>query len=577
MEWPKVIGLPFKIPMTSYVEHFARDRFESGMHSANSGIALESALKDFERDKALNPSEYLIEIRPQVIQKILGSWSVSDEAISTMVANALKKIQENQFLEAKELLLQAHSLDSSNPNIIRFLSVVSALQFDYQKALQLINEVIHLVPGYAIAHSNKGNILKELGRHKEALAALELAIKLDPSYAEAYVNKGNVLYEMTRYEDALTWFDKATSLQSNYAEAYSNKGNALVLLDRPQEAMECFNQATAINPGYVDAYWHKGLLQLIYGDYENGWQNYEARWFKSNPIQFQFTNTLRLESLDSVSGKKILIWSEQGLGDTLQFCRYIKPLFDRGAQITFGVPAPVLNVLESLKKFCNLVDIKDAKNEGFDFQSPLLSLPLLFKTDLDSIPHQIPYLDVDQAQRSLYEQEILNKQNLRVGLIWNGGFRAEHPELWAVNKRRNIELDQIVALKDISGIDFYSLQKGDPAESELTVRKAQVWPDLINCAHLLNDFTDTAALMECLDLIISVDTSSAHLAGALGKPVWILNRYDSCWRWLRGREDSPWYPTAKIYQQKQPGDWSEVISRVRLDLANLAQKKRASL
>ena len=230
-----------------------------------------------------------------------------------------------------------------------------------------------------------------------------------------------------------------------------------------------------------------------------------------------------------------------------------------------------------LTKFCNLVAIDDIENDGFDFQSPLLSLPLLFKTDLDSIPNQIPYLDVNQAQKSSYEQGISNKKNFRVGLIWNGGFRAEHPELWAINKRRNIELDQIAKLQGIPGVDFYSLQKGDPAESELAARKDQVWPELTNCVHLLNDFSDTSALMDCLDLIISVDTSSAHLAGALGKPVWILNRYDSCWRWLRGREDSPWYPTAKIYQQKQPGNWDEVIARVRLDLNDLAQKKRAAL
>ena len=197
---------------------------------------------------------------------------------------------------------------------------------------------------------------------------------------------------------------------------------------------------------------------------------------------------------------------------------------------------------------------------------------MIFSTEITSIPAEIPYITARPEKIKKLGESILVSQNLKVGFIWNGGFRVGAPELWAVNKRRNIELDQISALKDISGIDFYSLQKGDPAESELAARKDLVWPELINCAHLLNDFADTAALMECLDLIISVDTSSAHLAGALGKPVWILNRYDSCWRWLRGREDSPWYPTAKIYQQKQPGDWAEVIARVRVDLANLAQK-----
>jgi Flp pilus assembly protein TadD len=500
-----------------------------------------------------------------------------DLGTQILVKNALHHLQLREFDKAQKLLNQALASSPGEADVFRLMSVNSALQFNFEDALKLIDQAIELDPSNGISYSNRGNILKELGRYDEALDALDLAIKIAPTYAEAYSNKGNALQELYRFEDALGWYDRAVTLNSHYAEAYSNKGNALFLLGRPKGAMQCFDQATAINPNYVDAYWHKGLLQLIYGDYENGWQNYEARWFKSNPIQFQFTNTPRLEGLDSIAGKKILIWSEQGLGDTLQFCRYIKPLFELGAQVTFGAPAPLLNVLRGLSKLCNLIAINDIKNDGFDFQSPLLSLPLLFKTSLDSIPNQIPYLDVNQAQRSAYEQGIVNKQNLRVGLIWNGGFRAEHPELWAVNKRRNIELDQIAVLKDIPGVDFYSLQKGDPAESELAARKDQVWPELINCVHLLNDFSDTAALMDCLDLIISVDTSSAHLAGALGKPVWILNRYDSCWRWLRGREDSPWYPTAKIYQQKQPGNWDEVIARVRLDLNDLAQKKRAAL
>ncbi|MBU3625235.1 tetratricopeptide repeat protein [Polynucleobacter sp. JS-Safj-400b-B2] len=500
-----------------------------------------------------------------------------DLGTQILIKNALHHLQLKEFDKAQALLNKALVSSPGESDVFRLMSVNSALQFKFEDALKLIDQAIELDPGNGVAHSNRGNILKELGRYEEALAALDEAIKITPTYAEAYSNKGNALQELYCFEDALGWYDRAVSLNPHYAEAYSNKGNALLLLGRPEEAMQCFDQATAINPNYVDAYWHKGLLQLIYGDYENGWQNYEARWFKSNPIQFQFTNTPRLESLDSIAGKKILIWSEQGLGDTLQFCRYIKPLFELGVQVTFGVPAPLLNVLGGLAKFCNLIAINDIKNDGFDFQSPLLSLPLLFKTALDSIPNQIPYLDVNQAQKSSYEQGIVNNQNLRVGLIWNGGFRAEHPELWAINKRRNIELDQIAVLKDIPGVDFFGLQKGDPAESELAARKDQVWPELINCVHLLNDFSDTAALMDCLDLIISVDTSSAHLAGALGKPVWILNRYDSCWRWLRGRENSPWYPTAKIYQQKQPGNWDEVVARVRLDLNDLAQKKRAAL
>ncbi len=500
-----------------------------------------------------------------------------NQAVQILLKNATAHIQAKEFSLAKELLLKANGMDPQDPSPLRFMAIIAAMEFQFHDALRLIDQAIDLDPGNGVAYSNRGNILKELGRHEEALDALDIAIKYLPTYAEAFNNKGNVLQERGDYEDALSWFDKAISLQPNYPQAYSNKGNCFVKLQRYEDAMGCYNIATSINPQYADCYWAKAALQLSLGDFDNGWQNYESRWFIDSPVAFLHHKIPRLESLDNIAGKKVLIWAEQGLGDALQFCRYIKPLFDLGARITFRVPAQLLNLLGVLTKFCNLVAIDDFRNDGFDFQSPLLSLPLLFKTDLDSIPNQIPYLDVNQAQRSAYEQGIVNKQNLRVGLIWNGGFRAEHPELWAINKRRNIELDQIAKLQGIPGVDFYSLQKGDPAESELAARKDQVWPELINCVHLLNDFSDTAALMDCLDLIISVDTSSAHLAGALGKPVWILNRYDSCWRWLRGREDSPWYPTAKIYQQKQPGNWDEVIARVRLDLNDLAQKKRAAL
>jgi Glycosyltransferase family 9 (heptosyltransferase) len=255
----------------------------------------------------------------------------------------------------------------------------------------------------------------------------------------------------------------------------------------------------------------------------------------------------------------------------LQFCRYIQPLSQLGAEITFIAPTSLVRVLNSLESFCNLTaSISKQEESQFDFQLPLLSLPFLFNTRVDTIPAKIPYLAIDYQKKEIFASQICSDGRLKVGVIWNGGFRADAPVLWAVNKRRNIDLDQIAILRDIPGIDYYSLQKGDPAESELISRKDEVWPNIVNCAPLINDFSDTAALINHLDLIISVDTSSAHLAGALGKPVWILNRYDSCWRWLRGRSDSPWYPSAKLFQQKKPGDWEEVISRVKSELCNLA-------
>ena len=489
-----------------------------------------------------------------------------------LIQNALQHLQKNELDSASILLQKALESSPHNPDVLRLLSVVSALRFDYIGALELIDQVIALTPDNGIAHSNRGNILKELKRFEEALESVDKCIKLDPSYVEAYINKGNVLQDLHRYDEALECYDRAIALQPNYPEAYSNKGNALELLHRHREAMECFDMATTINPQYVDAYWHKALGQLSGGDYEAGWQNYEARWFKKDSIKLLYGNIPRLETLQNVAGKKILIWAEQGLGDTLQFCRYIQPLLELGASVTFVVQKPLMTVLGSLSKYCALTDSINSESENFSYQSPLLSLPLLFETRVESIPAQKPYLICDEEKYSQFASRLGGGKGLKVGMVWNGGFRADHPELWAVNKRRNIELEQIAKLQDIPGVVFYSLQKGDPAESELMAKKETLWPGIVNCVQWLNDFSDTAALIENLDLIISVDTSTAHLAGALGKPVWILNRHDSCWRWLRGRSDSPWYPSAKIYQQSEPGNWGSVLDQVKVDLSALALK-----
>lgn len=488
-----------------------------------------------------------------------------------LLQNALECINQKDLAKAEELLSQALMLSPSNPDIFRFLSVVAALKPDYVAALKLIDQAILLSPANGVAHSNKGNILKELGRYPEASTSFDDAIRLLPDYAEAYNNKGNLLQDLQQYEDSLIWYDKAIALNPEYVEAYCNKGNALEWLHRSQEAMANFDKATSIDPQHIDAYWQKAMNQLVNGNFELGWQNYESRWAKSNPVVFQYPHIPRLEANQNLSGKKILVWAEQGLGDTLQFCRYIKLLALTGAKVTFSVPPQLLAILRPLLKYCDLKSNEELIELEFDFQTPLMSLPLVFRTTNDSIPNETPYLSSDNLGKTKVQAVVKPTSALKVGVVWSGGARLIHSDGYSDFQRRNIRLEQIASLKEVLGVDFYSLQKGEPAESDLTVKQTQVWPNIINCAPLLNDFSDTAALLDSLDLLISVDTSTAHLAGALGKPVWILNRYDSCWRWLRGREDSPWYPSAKIYHQKTPGDWAEVIERVKADLAKLVQ------
>jgi hypothetical protein len=255
------------------------------------------------------------------------------------------------------------------------------------------------------------------------------------------------------------------------------------------------------------------------------------------------------------------------LGDTIQFCRYATLVAQLGATVLLEVQSPLLELLSGLEGVCQVV----AEGETvppFDYHCPLMSLPLAFRTTIGTIPAHIPYIIAEPSKAAYWQTKLGEHHKPRVGLVWSGGFRPNHPEIWEINERRNIPLE-LIARINLPEFDFYSLQKGDPAESELLLREQEVWPEtnLFNFAHELNDFSDTAALIENMDLVISVDTSSAHLAAAMGKPVWILNRYDNCWRWLLDRDDSPWYPTVKLYRQQRLGDWVSVLEQVRTDVS----------
>jgi tetratricopeptide (TPR) repeat protein len=435
------------------------------------------------------------------------------------------------------------------------------------EALASFDKAITLIPSYAEAHNNRGNALLALQRGDEALASIDKAISLRPSYADAYFNRGNTLAALDHPGDALTSCEQAIALKPNYAEVYNVRGNVLVTLRRFQEALGSYEQAIALKPDYADAYWNQSLCFLLTGNYQEGWRQYEWRKKLSKPIAVRpYPQPLWLGDKE-VAGKTLLIYSEQGLGDTIQFCRYVRLISDLGARVILEVPQTLKSILANLPE-TQVVGTGGALMP-FDYQCPLMSLPLAFKTTLSNIPATIPYLRADVEKSKRWKLRLGERSKLRVGLVWSGGFRPNQPELWAVNRRRNIPLITLESLEH-PDIEFYSLQKGDAAEAELLQMKHQGWrgPAMINFTDDLHDFSDTAALIDNLDLVISVDTSTAHLTGALGKPVWILNRFDCCWRWLIDRSDSPWYPTAKLYRQHKPGHWDDVIAQVKADLAH---------
>ena len=438
------------------------------------------------------------------------------------------------------------------------------------EALASLDRALALAPSMAEAHHNRGNALRELGRREEALASLQRAIELEPHSASAYNDAGAMLQKLGRMQEAEASYRRAIALAPDFAAAYNNLGALLRELGRDRDAIAWFDHAIAARPDYADAYWNKSLALLAVGDYARGWPLYEWRWKIARGASGRRTLAEPLWLGDEpVAGKTILLYAEQGLGDAIQFARYAKLVADRGARVLLEAPEALLKLFATLEGADTLAKLGDPL-PAFDFHCPLMSLPLAFHTELATIPAPRAYLAADAAATERWRARVGGAETLRVGIAWAGGFRADQPELWDLDARRNISLANLAPLKD-PRVKFYSLQKGERAEAELARLRAERWdgPEITDYTGDLRDLADTAALIGALDLVITVDTSIAHLAGALGKPVWILNRFDSCWRWLRGRTDSPWYPAARLYTQERPADWKGVIEYARADLSEL--------
>jgi tetratricopeptide (TPR) repeat protein len=470
-------------------------------------------------------------------------------------------------------------------------------------ALEAYERAIALKPLFAEAHCHRGICLVALKRLESALASYDQAIAIQASYFEAHYNRGSVLCQLRRWEDAIDSFDRAIRLRPGHAQVHSNRAFALqelgrssdalasaqraldvdpklvdghvnsagVLLrmGRVDEALTSYDRAIALAPARASLYVNRGLARLSTGDYSGGWADYEWRWQDLESWVIQERRNFpqrRWRGEMPVDGKSVLLHAEQGYGDTIQFCRYATLLAERGAQVILEVQSALASLAASVAGVSSVTS-HGQPPPPFDYYSPLLSLPLAMQTRLEDIPATVPYLAPSEAHRRRWRELLGGRRTPRVGLVWSGGCRPGRPELWSMNTRRNVPLRQLHVL-DVPGVEFYSLQKGQAAEAELAELEAGQWdgPRIMDMTHELHDFADTAALIEQLDLVISVDTATAHLAGALGKPVWILNRFDACWRWLRERSDSPWYPTARLYRQERPGEWDGVLERVKKDL-----------
>jgi hypothetical protein len=343
-------------------------------------------------------------------------------------------------------------------------------------------------------------------------------------------------------------------------------------MQRLREALARFDRAIVLKPDYAEAHLNRSLAFLLKGDYTEGWEQFDWRWKKGDMVPRKFEcPQWRGEDL---AGKTIFLHAEQGYGDTIQFLRYVPLVTARGRSVILEVPPSLERLAAQVSASGAAATAADPAATAADFFCPLLSLPRAFGTTVATIPGEVPYLAADRSAVAAWRQRLAGLSGLRAGLVWAGDPRPNQSEANRIDRRRSVTLGHFANLAGIPGVSVVSSQKGDAAaQTHLPPPGLLVhdWTDE------LFDFADTAALIEALDLVISVDTSVVHLADALGKPIWLLNRFDTCWRWLLNRDDSPWYPTLRQFRQRSPGDWISVISGVQDALQRLADGDRDQL
>lgn len=426
----------------------------------------------------------------------------------------------------------------------------------YEEALVSYDRAVSLNPAHAETHYNRGVALAELSRSEEALASYDRAIALNPRHDGAYINRGIVLTALDRHEEALTSYDHAIALNPGHHGAHVNRGVTLAELNRLSEALASYDHAFALSPDDADANLNTAYIKILLGQYEEGWKLFE--WRNKHEDQSKspqhFPKPLWLGQ-ESLAGKTILLHLEQGIGDTIQFCRFAPLAEALGAKVILQTQPALAPLLNSLEGTIEVIP-HGSPLPAFDLHCPMMSLPLAFKTTVNTIPKNIPYLKTDPSKQKQWRNRIGIKSRQRVGLVWSGGQGHKN------DRNRSISLKVLTPLLDLN-FEFHCLQKEiRPIDIALLSECHQIRTH----ENELNDFSDTAALIAEMDLVISVDTSVAHLAGALGKPVWILLPFAPDYRWMMDRDDSPWYPTARLFRQPRIQDWTSVMSKVAAEL-----------
>ena len=422
-----------------------------------------------------------------------------------------------------------------------------------EEAILSCNEVLQRDPEHPQSLGIRGAALNKLGCLEEALASLDEAVRLNPSSPDAWLNRGNVLQELDRCPEAISCYDEALRIKPHYPEALSGLGVALKEAGRLDEALVSFDEALKYKSGFPDARNNRAGALLLKGSLKAGFEDFESRWDRSNAPPKSFISDLPKWAGQNLAGQAIIVWDEQGLGDLIQFSRYLLCLVEAGADVTLLCRKNMHRILRTLPKSIRLVDALDP-NERFSFQSALMSLPYGFQTTLETVPAPIPYLHPEPSLVSKWAARIGN-EGFRIGIGWHGNK--------FINLQRSIPVPCFAPLASIDGVRLISLMKEQESiEVEMAGGRFTIEGLGDDFDSGANSFVDCAAVMANVDLVVTSDTAIAHLAGALGRPVFLALKHVPDWRWLMHRDDCPWYPTMKLFRQAEKGNWKSVFERI---------------
>ena len=440
-------------------------------------------------------------------------------------------------------------------------------EFDrLDEAIAAYQKAVELQPHTPEPLSNLGNALRDAGKWESAMERYQRALLIDANHATTHNNIGNAWCERSNWLDAILAYEKALAIKPDYGDAINNLGTALEEIGQRDRAMLCYQRARQLLPKAVSPPWNIALLQLLQGDYTNGWPGYENRWRQKKQCKtWRNFKQPMLSKISQMEGSRILLHAEQGFGDAIQFCRYATMVAEHGAIVYLECPPKLARLFSTLKGVATVIP-RGEELPDFDFHCPLMSLPMVFKTEINTVPDTV-YLSADSRDIEKWNTRFADEPvALRVGLVWAG--QSTHQK----DRHRSLTLSAFANLGELTGVRFYSLQVGESAGQSISPPSGM---QMVDWTAELHDFADTAALMSQLDLIVTVDTAVCHLAGALGKPSWALLAFQPDWRWLLDRDDSPWYPNTKLFRQSVCENWDEPLSNLKAEMIKYLNRKDA--